>query len=194
MARPRTFNEHEVTENIRNLFWKKGYADTSIADLEAATGLKRTSLYAAFGDKQSLYLTALKSYKSMTTEILKQHFSDSKQPLESIKSVLVSSVCNASDDPECKGCFFINAGAERFNECKDTSQIISTNRQQLIAIFEGQLGIAQQLGALSPDASIEKLAVYLYTLYTGLILSTKKGATKQELMDVIEVSMKPLEA
>ena len=62
MARPREFDEIDVIENLMNVFWDKGYEAASMQDLVAATGLLKGSLYGAFGDKQSLYLTALKQY------------------------------------------------------------------------------------------------------------------------------------
>lgn len=45
-------------------FWKSGYNATSIQELEQATGLKRTSIYNAFGDKRQLFRRALQRYLS----------------------------------------------------------------------------------------------------------------------------------
>jgi AcrR family transcriptional regulator len=58
-GRPRSFDEDEVLEKARAVFWNLGYAATSLDDLAAATGLNRPSLYAAFGDKHALYMRAL---------------------------------------------------------------------------------------------------------------------------------------
>ena len=68
MARPRTFDEHEVVAAARDEFWERGYAATSVDDLTAATGLGKGSLYGAFGDKHTLYLRALDDYISSSLE------------------------------------------------------------------------------------------------------------------------------
>jgi AcrR family transcriptional regulator len=62
MARPRSFSTQAAVEAARGVFWSKGYQDTAISDLEQATGLNRSSLYAAFGTKQAIFDLALESY------------------------------------------------------------------------------------------------------------------------------------
>ena len=63
MARPREFAVDTVLERAMNVFWAKGYEAASLDDLCAATGLGRSSLYAAFGDKQELLLRTLDRYE-----------------------------------------------------------------------------------------------------------------------------------
>ena len=62
MARPRTFKPTDVLLAARKLFWRKGYQGTSFDDITEATGLTKPSLYAAFGDKASLFLKVLDDY------------------------------------------------------------------------------------------------------------------------------------
>ena len=62
MARPRSFDEPKVLAAARDLFWRKGYAATSLDDLVTATELGKGSLYGAFGDKRSLFLRVLDDY------------------------------------------------------------------------------------------------------------------------------------
>lgn len=62
MARPRSFSTEDAVAAAAEVFWTKGYRDTAISDLEQATGLNRSSLYAAFGTKQALFGLALQWY------------------------------------------------------------------------------------------------------------------------------------
>ena len=59
MGRPREFNEEEALAKIMDVFWARGFEGATVSDLMAATGLKKGSLYAAFGDKRAMYLKAL---------------------------------------------------------------------------------------------------------------------------------------
>jgi TetR/AcrR family transcriptional regulator, copper-responsive repressor len=68
-GRPRKFDKSEVLDLIVNVFWEKGFSRTSLDDLSTATSLSRPSLYAAYGNKLSMYLMALDVFgKRMATE------------------------------------------------------------------------------------------------------------------------------
>ena len=62
MGRRRQFEDAAVIRAARDLFWERGYASTSLADLEAATGLSRSSLYQAYDSKRALFDRAVQSY------------------------------------------------------------------------------------------------------------------------------------
>src|SRR6202167_1789734 len=62
MGRPREFDTDAALEKAMRLFWTKGYEGTSVADLTETLGISRPSLYAAFGDKQSMFRAALERY------------------------------------------------------------------------------------------------------------------------------------
>jgi TetR/AcrR family transcriptional regulator, copper-responsive repressor len=62
-GRPRAYDPQIAIARAAEVFWKAGYAGTSLDDLVAATGMNRPSLYAAFGDKRDLYLKTLDYYR-----------------------------------------------------------------------------------------------------------------------------------
>jgi len=76
MARPRSFDPDEALDLARDVFWRKGFQGTSLDDITAATGLAKPSLYAAFGDKNALFLqfsTAITNALSANAErVLKE--------------------------------------------------------------------------------------------------------------------------
>src|SRR5580658_5487619 len=63
-GRPRAYDPDAALERAMETFWKTGYAATSLDDLSAATGMNRPSLYAAFGDKQHIYVKAYRRYRA----------------------------------------------------------------------------------------------------------------------------------
>ena len=62
MARPTEFDRNKVLDRATRLFWERGFGGTSISDLEAAMGIGRTSIYAAFGAKEDLFMAAIDHY------------------------------------------------------------------------------------------------------------------------------------
>src|ERR1700744_4715154 len=65
MARPRQFDEETALDAALQLFWQKGYVNTSVDDLLTAMGVNRWSMYNTFGDKEALFLKALERYARM---------------------------------------------------------------------------------------------------------------------------------
>jgi AcrR family transcriptional regulator len=107
-GRPRKFDETEVVERARDVFWNYGYAATSLDDLAAATGLNRPSLYAAFGDKHALYLRALQENRMWSVEGVRQRMADSKPLREVLRSFLIDAVeSTLSGSMGARGCFII---------------------------------------------------------------------------------------
>src|SRR5499433_1156420 len=67
-GRPRAYDPGVALQRVQETFWAQGYSRTSLDDLAAAAGMNRPSLYAAFGDKQALYLKSLESYWDQALE------------------------------------------------------------------------------------------------------------------------------
>lgn len=61
-GRPRTFCQNAALDAAVGVFWQRGYDGASLDDLTRAMKIGRPSLYAAFGDKRSLFLAALGRY------------------------------------------------------------------------------------------------------------------------------------
>ena len=88
MARPQEFDEEKVINDAMNLFWKKGFYNTTLADLEFATGLKRGSIYNSFGSIEKFYLKALKMYLASNADEAKLYINNGKSGLENLRTYI----------------------------------------------------------------------------------------------------------
>lgn len=71
MSRPITYDPDEALASAMQIFWRKGFAETSYEDLTTATGVSRKGLYGSFGDKRDLFLRTLQLYrKTQAVEFL----------------------------------------------------------------------------------------------------------------------------
>ena len=118
MARPREFDPEQVAEGLLNTFWLRGYAGTSIADLTAATNLLPGSLYAAFGNKEAMFLVAANRYASHMGTAL----SSDARGLEGVQTLLDTIIRLTASDPERRGCLIINAIPEAGSFSEDTQR------------------------------------------------------------------------
>ena len=62
MGRPKNFNREGVLEKALPVFWRRGFADASLHELELATGVNKSGLYSEFKDKEDLFMQSLQYY------------------------------------------------------------------------------------------------------------------------------------
>jgi TetR/AcrR family transcriptional repressor of nem operon len=111
MARPREFEAEQVLEQATRVFWTRGFEHSSLDDLCAATGLNRSSLYAAFGDKRALYLKSLARYEAGSVERIRKAFED-RSPRAGLRVFLAGLIDAIVEGPGRRGCFIGNCAAE----------------------------------------------------------------------------------
>ena len=93
------------------VFWSRGYEATSLADLMAATGLSKSSLYDAFPSKHGLFLAALERYDDLIIEDMVRRLDEARLPRAAITALLIA-VANGSVYREQRGCLLANAVME----------------------------------------------------------------------------------
>lgn len=71
MPRKPEYDRNELIERARDLFWQRGWAGTSLKNLEVVLQMKPGSFYAAFGSKDALFELALDKYAQDGIERLK---------------------------------------------------------------------------------------------------------------------------
>ena len=112
VGRPRQFDEDAVLDAALDLFWRNGYAATSLRDLTEALGVAPTAIYRTFGDKHTLFLRALDRYVERETDAMGACISRSGSPISAIASWLAAVSADLCADPDGKGCFLVNAATE----------------------------------------------------------------------------------
>ncbi len=169
MGRRKGFSRESVLEKALPLFWRRGFADTTLEDLEQATGVRKSGLYAEFKDKADLFLESLRYYlnSQQQRELL------ASQPLgwKNIEEFLKLA---PRDEADTKGCFSVNSMREIAILPEAAEQIISQSRRDL------KRAISLNLRAASPSSeNIDAYAELILTFFTG---------------DSLEVNLKPTKA
>lgn len=114
MARPRTFEVDEAVDAAKDTFWARGYEGTSIGDLEACTGLNRSSLYQAFGSKRKLFDAALERYRVLHVTPVLAALEAPGAGLPELRGYFATLASALRGDPELavRGCLIVNTMAE----------------------------------------------------------------------------------
>ncbi|CAM2872940.1 TetR/AcrR family transcriptional regulator [Flavobacterium frigoris] len=185
MARSKQYNEQEVIEKAMSLFWRNGYENTSVRMLEKEMGINQFSIYAAFGNKQGLFLESLKCYKRKVNSMFEK-FKNGTNGINDIKEFFYDSVQTPIEVGNYKGCFLTNTYNE-FAEAED--QIINVQMTEFMEgikqLFIEKLRTDQSKG----EQTVLKQANYLLLAKHGLAAASRVNS-KQEIEDYIELTFK----
>jgi len=184
MGRPREFDEDVALDAIMGVFWAQGFEGTSMSDLVGATGLKKGSLYAAFGNKRAMYHKALALYDRTTIDATVQGLKGGGTPRSRIEQFLGSAISRASSGSGGRGCFVCNASIDQAPTDAGTARLVQASLARLetaLADVLSELG-AGTGGADMAAADARLRARHLMSVYFGLRVLAKAGA----LTDVVE--------
>ncbi|PIP93983.1 MAG: TetR family transcriptional regulator [Bdellovibrio sp. CG12_big_fil_rev_8_21_14_0_65_39_13] len=167
MGRTKCFNREEVLDRAIQVFWRQGFANTSLHDLEQATGVNKSGLYSEFKDKEDLFCQSIKRYKetNLVAEIL------TKQPLgyENVENFLKSSL-NCSGE---KGCYLANTMRELSFLPHQVKKLILENVASVAEL------LLMNLKAVSNRNDLDQFVSMILTFSTGISLKLNAMKPKE---------------
>src|SRR5882757_3002122 len=154
MARPRNFSREGVLEKALPVFWKHGFADASLQELEKATGVNKSGLYSEFSGKEDLFLESLRFYLGRVAQIGMLMV----EPLgwDNIEQFLKLGPCNTEGQ---KGCFAISSMRELAILPPEAIEILGHSRVRLKQL------IAKNIKAEKPRSDVDDLAGMVLTFF-----------------------------
>lgn len=192
MARTKSFDENVALEAAMYQFWKKGYADTSIQDLENAMNLKRTSIYNAFSSKRKLFQQALMYY----LETVLSHFvtvlqegATAKQSIENALDEVIKLHYNP-DNPG--GCMVVLSLLENHQHDEETNNILNSALRQLRDAVIDSLKCGKKNGEFKKVIPYQSMANQIVALITGSIVLAKANFSENELKKINAASIQGL--
>lgn len=191
-GRQREFDKDHALDSAMELFWRDGYTGTSLSDLTTVMGINKPSLYAAFGNKEALFISALHQYVhkygAPHITLLSTPNTDLKQRLQNY----LKSIAKMLTNPKLPGgCFVTTSTSETRSHClpSDALQAITNINEASTNAFVDFFKNEKQQGHLTTTSSPEVLASYLLTLQYGLAVLARNGTKRNVLDKVIDHSI-----
>jgi AcrR family transcriptional regulator len=181
MARPRNFSREGVLEKALPVFWKRGFADASLQELEKATGVNKSGLYAEFSGKEELYLESLRFYLDRVAQIWM--LMDEPQGWNNIERFLKLGPRNAQGQ---KGCFAVSSMREVAILPPGAIEMLGHGRVQLKQL------IAKNIEAEKPKADVSDLAGMVLTFFVGLSVEQNLKSNRAAVARKVEIFMQVL--
>jgi TetR/AcrR family transcriptional repressor of nem operon len=167
MARPREFDEGVVLDAAIQCFWSRGFEATSVQDLVGRTGITAASLYNAYGDKRSIFRTALEQYvEGSIGERIRR--CEALPPRRAIGTFFDEILSRSLNDREHKGCMLVNSALELAPHEPEFRKIIASVLCRIESFFLHCIESGQADGSIAHSAPAEILARHLLGVLMGV--------------------------
>jgi AcrR family transcriptional regulator len=184
-GRPRAYDPDAAIRQAIEAFWKTGYSGTSLDDLSAATGMNRPSLYAAFGDKQALYLKALDHYWGLGFAAMNEKLAYDKPLAEALMQVYDGALSlYFSGKGRPRGCFAIATATTEATEDAKIRTALADGLKILDAKFEARIRAALETGELRGAADPTTLAMLASATLHTIAIRARSGTPRAELREL----------
>jgi TetR/AcrR family transcriptional regulator, transcriptional repressor for nem operon len=191
MARPRTFDPDDALDAARDVFWKKGFQGTSLDDITAATGLAKPSLYAAFGDKNALFLKVLDRYHGYIVANAERMIGEGDSAREAIERWLTAFIPRCSGLKGSRGCLSVNTSTDGSLEQKEVRKRVEGFNRRLEELLRNRLRAdrKQFRDDFDPDAA----AHAIMAVYLGLMVRAKEAPDAAKVRATLNQIMRLLD-
>lgn len=168
MGRPRAFDDDVVVSRAMEEFWSHGYGGTSPAQLAAATGIAKGSLYNAFTSKRDLFDRCLDLYHQQVAEMAQQLLEHPGSTRECLQNALRSVVDSDLGQPRRRGCLIGNTAVELAGNDAQLARKLRHMQDESTGWFAARIQRGQRDGDVSRDRDAEALAEHLANTLAGL--------------------------
>jgi len=187
VARTKEFEPLAALDAATELFWRKGYEAASMRELLDAMGIGRGSFYDTFGDKHSLFLSALDRFQEVRTSWAENVLRG--EGLDGIEEVFRRSLDGLFQFQPRRGCLLANSAVELAPHDPDVAARISDYIRRTEDAFEGALVRARDRGEMPSDSDPRALARFLVNTLHGLRVLARAGADRETLEDTVGVAL-----
>jgi AcrR family transcriptional regulator len=175
-GRPRLFDEETALDRITELFWRKGYADTSLADLVEASGVHKPSLYRTFGTKEQLFARVARRYLARRMEMIATLVESSGPGIDGIHTFLSLMRDDIVSGTSQHGCLLVATSTEL---CGTTPSWENFGREYRDAVRDLMRPLAAK--ADGDSDTTHQRAELLTTWFLGIDITTRGAATTTEI-------------
>ncbi len=188
IGRPRKFDLDAALDAAVKVFWHKGYEGTSLPDLTAAMGINRPSLYAAFGNKETLFRKAVDRYIEGPASHVQRALA-APTAREVVQQLWSGSIKLITDSDGPRGCFLVQAALVCGSSADSLRRDMAVRRASLVKILAQRFEQAVAAGDLPNHLVADDLARYVVTVSHGMAVQAAGGATQAELRRVAELAL-----
>jgi AcrR family transcriptional regulator len=171
-------------------FWEHGFEATSIAELTKAMGIGAPSLYAAFGDKKTLFREVVAAYQRTYGAFAMRALAEEPTARQGVARLLREAATEYTDSRHPRGCLVISAATNCSPDSIDVEDFLRRLRNANVRELERRIRADIKAGELPSDTDPKALATYTAAVLQGMSQQARDGATRAQLEAVAEAAMR----
>ncbi|MEV1026030.1 TetR/AcrR family transcriptional regulator [Streptomyces sp. NPDC050264] len=189
VGRPRGFDADEALERAMLVFWEQGYEGASLADLTGAMGITRTSMYAAFGNKEELFRKVLHRYAEGPAAYVARALEE--PTARQVATAFLAGSVRTTTRPDCPaGCLAVQGSLAAGDSGRPARDTLAAWRDEACAHLRDRFQRAVDEGDLPSDANTGLLARYVMAVSNGIAVQAAGGAGRDELQQVADAALR----
>jgi AcrR family transcriptional regulator len=189
-GRPRQFDRDLALDAATRLFWERGFAGTSMSDLQAAMKINAPSLYAAFGDKRALFEASVDYYQSGCGSFAARALLEEQTAKQAIERLLREAARTFTDPALPHGCMVVCSALNLPEQDDGVRVLLQDRRKQSESMIRKRIERGITEGDLLAGTDGAALAGFVTTVFQGLSIQARDGATRKDLEAIAARSMR----
>nr|WP_255644937.1 TetR/AcrR family transcriptional regulator [Actinoplanes polyasparticus] len=188
IGRPRGFDTDEALERAMRVFWQRGYEGASLTDLTTAMGITKTSMYAAFGNKEELFRKALQRYSDGPARYIESALAE-PTARAATEAILRGAVRTSTSPGDFAGCLTVQGALPSSDGCRSAHDVLVEWRNQAGARLEQRFRRAVRDGDLPRGTKPKRLARFVMTVAFGISVQAANGVGRDTLDEIVDHTM-----
>jgi len=189
-GRPLSFDRDKALENAMHVFWERGYEAASISELTTAMGITPPSLYTAFGDKERLFLEAIERYAGGPGGGAPRALAEEPTARAAIQRLLEEAAEELTRSCHPAGCMVVMAATNCSVASAHVQAALAKRRAASEAGIRDRIEQGIREGELPADTDAAALANFYTTVFQGMSIQARDGATRASLIATTQSAMR----
>ncbi|RLA14290.1 MAG: TetR family transcriptional regulator [Gammaproteobacteria bacterium] len=193
MPRQREFDPNEALQTAIELFWEKGYYDSSVDEVVKRSGVAKYGIYGTFGTKRELFMKALNQYAGDRHRDIQRPIRNPDASLPEIRAFFRQAPGMLTQENTRRGCLICNTGVELGNRDAEINAFVNDFFSDIARVMQGCLERSIVKGQIAAPEDVAGLATYLATEFRTALMLAASGVSRRQIEKHLGIALRVLE-
>jgi AcrR family transcriptional regulator len=188
-GRPLSFDRDAALQRAMQVFWTHGYEASSVHDLTHAMGINPPSLYAAFGDKEKLFMEVVDRYSEERRKAVLRAFEE-RTAKKAVRRWLTEGAEALARHGAPRGCLLVMSDTNCSPESKHVQAALASRRAAMTRLLKARLDRGVDDGDIASDTDTAALANFYSVVVQGMVMLARDRPSRKTLLAAVDAAMR----